>query len=281
MGGPVGPPQPTKAPRRSTRCQPMRGVCHGFGCRAVPILIRQFLSACCRRARCFAADKPSTINIDWATYNPVSILPQGQGPAREGIREGRHQDRWVQTLGSNKALEFLNAGSIDFGSTRRLGRAGRQDQRQPDQVDLCLFASRMDRACGAQGSSTIGKIADLKGKRVAVHARHRSAHLPGAPRCSAPDSPKKTSSRCCCSNPDGKTALIRGDVDAWARTRSDDAQAEVEDGAKLFYRDAAANTWGILNVREEFAKQHPDLVKARCSPSTRRRANIRWRITTK
>ena len=25
--------------------------------------------------------------------------------------------RWVQTLGSNKALEFLNAGSIDFGST--------------------------------------------------------------------------------------------------------------------------------------------------------------------
>ena len=25
--------------------------------------------------------------------------------------------RWVQTLGSNKALEFLSAGSIDFGST--------------------------------------------------------------------------------------------------------------------------------------------------------------------
>lgn len=39
------------------------------------------------------------------------------------------------------------------------------------------------------------------------------------------------------------------------------AQAEVEDGAKLFYRNAAANTWGILNVREEFAKEHPDLVK--------------------
>jgi sulfonate transport system substrate-binding protein len=35
----------------------------------------------------------------------------------------------------------------------------------------------------------------------------------------------------------------------------------VEDGAKLFYRDAAANTWGILNVREDFAKEHPDLVK--------------------
>jgi sulfonate transport system substrate-binding protein len=39
------------------------------------------------------------------------------------------------------------------------------------------------------------------------------------------------------------------------------AQAEVEDGARLFYRNKSANTWGILNVREEFLKEHPDLVK--------------------
>jgi sulfonate transport system substrate-binding protein len=28
----------------------------------------------------------------------------------------------------------------------------------------------------------------------------------------------------------------------------------------LFHRNAAANTWGVLNVREEFAKQNPALV---------------------
>ena len=39
------------------------------------------------------------------------------------------------------------------------------------------------------------------------------------------------------------------------------AAAEVEDGAKLFFRNAAANTWGILNVREEFAKNNPELVR--------------------
>jgi sulfonate transport system substrate-binding protein len=39
------------------------------------------------------------------------------------------------------------------------------------------------------------------------------------------------------------------------------AQAEIEDGAKLFYRNAAANTWGILNVREEFLKNYPDIVR--------------------
>jgi sulfonate transport system substrate-binding protein len=39
------------------------------------------------------------------------------------------------------------------------------------------------------------------------------------------------------------------------------AQAEIEDGAKLFFRDPAANTWGILNVREAFLKDYPDVAR--------------------
>jgi sulfonate transport system substrate-binding protein len=39
------------------------------------------------------------------------------------------------------------------------------------------------------------------------------------------------------------------------------AQAEVEEGAKLFFRKPAANTWGILNVREQFLKDYPDAVR--------------------
>ena len=60
---------------------------------------------------------------------------------------------------------------------------------------------------------------------------------------------------------DGKTALIRGDVDAWAGLDPMMAQAEVEEGAKLFFRKADANTWGILNVREQFLKDYPDAVR--------------------
>ena len=29
----------------------------------------------------------------------------------------------------------------------------------------------------------------------------------------------------------------------------------------LFFRKPEANTWGILNVQEDFARQHPDLVR--------------------
>jgi sulfonate transport system substrate-binding protein len=39
------------------------------------------------------------------------------------------------------------------------------------------------------------------------------------------------------------------------------AQHEIKDGARLFFRKPEANTWGILNVREEFAKAHPDVVR--------------------
>ena len=35
----------------------------------------------------------------------------------------------------------------------------------------------------------------------------------------------------------------------------------IQDGARLFYRKPEANTWGILNAREEFLKDHPDVVR--------------------
>src|SRR5690606_14882452 len=65
----------------------------------------------------FAQEKPKEIRIDWATYNPVSMVLKEQGLLEKEFAKDGISIRWVQTLGSNKALEFLNAGSIDFGST--------------------------------------------------------------------------------------------------------------------------------------------------------------------
>src|SRR5580765_8858417 len=68
-------------------------------------------------ASLLAADKPKEIRIDWATYNPVSMVLKEKGLLEKEFAKDGIGIRWVQTLGSNKALEFLNAGSIDFGST--------------------------------------------------------------------------------------------------------------------------------------------------------------------
>src|SRR3954447_19055995 len=64
----------------------------------------------------FAADKPKEIRLDWATYNPVSIVLKERGLLEKEFATDGIAVRWVQTLGSNKARESLSAGSIDFGS---------------------------------------------------------------------------------------------------------------------------------------------------------------------
>jgi sulfonate transport system substrate-binding protein len=207
----------------------------------------------------FAADKPSTINIDWATYNPVSMILKDKGWLEKEFEKDDIKVRWVQTLGSNKALEFLNAGSIDFGSTA--GSAALVAKINGNPIKAIYVYSRPEwTALVTRKDSAISKIADLKGKRVAV-TRGTDPHIFLVRALLSAGLSEKDIQPVLLQHPDGKTALIRGDVDAWAGLDPMMAQAEIEDGAKLFYRNAAANTWGILNVREQFAKDHPDLVK--------------------
>jgi sulfonate transport system substrate-binding protein len=207
----------------------------------------------------FAADKPDAINIDWATYNPVSILLKDKGLLEKEFAKDGIKIRWVQSAGSNKALEFLNAGSIDFGSTA--GSAALVAKINGNPIKAIYVYSRPEwTALVTTKDSKIASIADLKGKRVAV-TRGTDPHIFLVRALLSAGLSEKDITPVLLQHADGKTALIRGDVDAWAGLDPMMAAAEVEDGAKLFYRNAAANTWGILNVREDFAKLHPDLVK--------------------
>ena len=207
----------------------------------------------------FAAEKPSTITVDWATYNPVSMLLKDKGLLEKEFAKDGISIRWVQSAGSNKALEFLNAGSIDFGSTA--GSAALVAKINGNPIKSIYVYSRPEWTALVTGKdSAITKIADLKGKRVAV-TRGTDPHIFLVRALLSAGLSEKDIQPVLLQHPDGKIALIRGDVDAWAGLDPMMAQAEIEDGARLFYRNAAANTWGILNVRADFAKEHPDLVK--------------------
>src|SRR5262249_12529415 len=48
-------------------------------------------------AAALAADKPKTINIDWATYNPVSMLLKDKGLLEKEFAKDGIGIRWVQT----------------------------------------------------------------------------------------------------------------------------------------------------------------------------------------
>jgi sulfonate transport system substrate-binding protein len=206
-----------------------------------------------------AADKPSQIRIDWATYNPVSMVLKEQGLLEKEFAKDGIGILWVQTLGSNKALEFLNAGSIDFGSTA--GSAALLGRINGNPIKSIYVYSKPEwTALVTRKDTPVAKITDLKGKRVAV-TRGTDPHIFLVRALLSAGMTEKDISEVLLQHPDGKTALIRGDVDAWAGLDPMMAQAQVEDGARLFYRNKDANTYGILNSSEDFLSKYPDLTK--------------------
>ena len=206
-----------------------------------------------------AAAKPSEIRIDWATYNPVSMVLKQKGLLEKEFAKDGIGIRWVQSLGSNKALEFLNAGSIDFGSSA--GSAALLSKINSNPIKSIYVYSKPEwTALVTRKDSAIKTIADLKGRRVAV-TRGTDPHIFLVRALLSAGLTERDIKEVLLQHPDGKTALIRGDVDAWAGLDPMMAQAQVEDGARLFYRNADANTYGILNGREEFLNTQPELTR--------------------
>ncbi len=200
------------------------------------------------------------IVLDWATYNPVSLVLKEKAWAEEALAKYGVDVRWVQSLGSNKALEFLNAGSLHFGSTAGaaalLGRVHGNPIRS-----IYVFSKPEWTALVTRPDTGITRVEDLRGRRVAatkgtdpyiflLRALERHGLTP------------QDVQLVLLQHDQGKAALERGDVDAWAGLDPMMAQTELEAGNILFYRDPDANTWGVLNAPERLIADRPDLIEA-------------------
>ncbi len=206
-----------------------------------------------------ALAQPKEIRLDYATYNPVSLVLKERGTLEKALEADGIKVRWVFSAGSNKALEFLNAGSIDFGSTA--GAAALIGKINGNPIKSIYVYSRPEWTALVTGAkSEITKVADLKGKRVAV-TRGTDPHIFLVRALADAKLTEKDVKLVLLQHADGRLALERGDVDAWAGLDPLMAAAEVESGAKLFYRKPEDNTWGILNTREAFAAENPALVR--------------------
>ena len=113
------------------------------------------------------AQTAKEIRLDYATYNPLSLILRDQKLLEKEFEKDGIAIRWVQSLGSNKALEFLNAGSLDLGSTAGaaalLGRINGNPIRSVSvysQPEWTALVTRSDKG--------VKTVADLKGKSVAV-----------------------------------------------------------------------------------------------------------------
>ena len=205
-----------------------------------------------------AAEKLDEVRIDFAYYNPVSLVLKEKGWLEESLAKDGIKVRWVQSLGSNKALEFLNGKSIDFGSTA--GAAALLARINGNPVKSVYVYSKPEwTALLTQANSPIQKVADLKGKRIAA-TRGTDPHIFLIRTLADNGLTEKDVKIVLLQHQDGRLALAKGDVDAWAGLDPLMAQAELDDNERIFYRNPEINTWGVLNTREDFAADHPEVV---------------------
>ena len=170
-----------------------------------------------RAPLCWLRDNPKEIRLDWATYNPVSMVLKDKGLLEKEFARDGITVRWVQTLGSNKALEFLNAGSIDFGSTA--GAAALVAKINGNPIKSIYVHSRPEWTALVTKDATT-KIEELKGKLRRV-TRGTDPHIFLVRALQSVGLTERDITPVLLQHPDGKTALIRGDA-GLGRPRSDD-----------------------------------------------------------
>lgn len=204
------------------------------------------------------ANAPSTVRLDYAYYNPLSLVLRDKGILERDLKAKNIKVEWVLSQGSNKALEFLNSRSIDFGSTA--GAAAFVGKANGNPIKAVYVFSKPEWATlVVPARSTLKSVKDLKGKKVAanrgtdpyIFLLHSLDRFGLAPR---------DVEIVQLAHADGKTALEKGDVDAWAGLDPLTAKSEVDAKSRLLYRNSEFNSYGVLNVREDFARQNPELV---------------------
>ncbi|MGV9193007.1 aliphatic sulfonate ABC transporter substrate-binding protein [Microbacterium sp. MC2] len=200
----------------------------------------------------------STLKIDWATYNPLSIILKEQGIIEEALGEGVTVE-WVQSTGSNKANELLRSGSVDVGSTAGSAALLARANGSPIQV-IDIYSQPEWSAIVVPAGSDITTVADLEGKKVAATVGTDPyfflLQALGTEGLTIQDVELQN-----LQHADGWSALAGGSVDAWSGLDPIMAAAQVDADAQLIYRNVDFNTYGFLNATEEFLTDHPDVAQ--------------------
>ncbi len=165
----------------------------------------------------------------------------------------------VFSAGSNRALEYLNANSLDIGSSAGLAALLAKANGNPITAPY-IFSRPEWTALVVAKDSKITSLKDLKGKKVAA-TKGTDPYLFLLRALKTAGLQRSDIEHVALQHADGRTALEQGRVDAWAGLDPLMAASELDAGSRLIYRNVAFNTYGFLNVREDFLAARPGEVK--------------------
>jgi sulfonate transport system substrate-binding protein len=228
-----------------------------------PLALMKWVAASCAvalslQAAAQAAETPPTeVRLDYAYYSPVSLALRHFGWLEKALPQARVT--WVLSQGSNRSLEYLNSGSVDFASSASLSAVLARANGSP--IKSVYVYSRAEwTAFVVAKDSPLKTVADLKGKKIAA-TKGTDPYLFTLRALQQAGLKKDDVELLHLQHPDGRIALEKGDVDAWAGLDPHMAASEIQAGSRLLYRNKDFNSYGVVSVTETYAKEHPQAVE--------------------
>ncbi|MBF4460993.1 MULTISPECIES: aliphatic sulfonate ABC transporter substrate-binding protein [unclassified Rathayibacter] len=199
-----------------------------------------------------------TLTLDFATYNPLSLVIKEKGWLEAALAKQQVTVAWVQSAGSNKANEALRAGAIDVGSTAGSAALLARSNGSPIKT-IDIFSQPEWSALVVPAGSPLTSVEQLKGKQIAAtKGTDPYFFLVQALEAAGLGIDDVTVQNL--QHADGWAALQNGSVDAWAGLDPIMAGAQAA-GATLLYRNVDFNSYGLLNATESFLSTKPDLAQ--------------------
>ncbi|AXA53303.1 aliphatic sulfonate ABC transporter substrate-binding protein [Pseudomonas thivervalensis] len=203
-----------------------------------------------------AENPPAEVHLDYAYYSPVSLVLKHFGYLEKALPQTKVT--WVLSQGSNRSLEYLNSGGVDFASSASLAAVLSRANGSP--IKSVYVYSRAEwTALVVRKDSPYQTVADLKGKKIAA-TKGTDPYLFTLRSLQQAGLKKDDVELVHLQHPDGRTALEKGDVDAWAGLDPHMAASEVQAGSRLLYRNPAFNSYGVVSVTEKYALEHPQTI---------------------
>lgn len=214
------------------------------------------LALCLQPLAQAAETDPAEVNLDYAYYSPVSLVLKHFGWLEQALPQTKVG--WVLSQGSNRSLEYLNSGGVDFASSASLSAVLSRANGSP--IKSVYVYSRAEwTALVVRKDSTFKSVSDLKGKKIAA-TKGTDPYLFTLRSLQKAGLKKDDVELVHLQHPDGRTALEKGDVDAWAGLDPHMAASEIQAGSRLLYRNKDFNSYGVVSVTEQYAKTHPQTI---------------------
>ncbi|TBW35531.1 aliphatic sulfonate ABC transporter substrate-binding protein [Siculibacillus lacustris] len=207
-----------------------------------------------------AAD-PTEVRVAYSSIVPESLIVKERGWIEQALAPKGIKVKWIESLGSNKTIEFLRGKSLDVGTSSLASAFLARANGTPIRYVYWTARQNTGSPILVRDGAPYKSLAELKGKKIAA--------TPGTgPYISliaslqnnglSPTDVEIVSLQ----HPQGRLALATGRVEAWAGLDPDWAIAEIENKARVLYAAPELAGGGGLDVRDDFLAEHPDLVRA-------------------